>query len=324
MTPVATAAETERAWRRVTEAAAMTGSWRNKAAEILETSGVPYERDFPISRLTTIGVGGPADFLLRPAEVPALAQALSGLTDEGIPVAFLGAGSNLLVSDAGFRGVVISFAGLVPEIGVDDDRVRAGAGWRLPALVARLTRMGLSGLEWAEGIPGSVGGSVRMNAGAFKDSMQSTVREVTVLDRHGRVERIRVTAADFAYRRAPFLGERAVVEALFELTPRKPSEIEEVLRPFREYRKRTQPTGVRSSGCIWKNPPGSHAGRLVQEAGLKGTARGGARISEVHGNFVVNTGGATFSDVMALADLIREKVLKDFGVALEMEVEVWS
>ena len=302
----------------------MAGGWAGKAAEILRASAVPLERDFPLSRLTTLGVGGPADFLLRPTGVPSLAQALAGLSDEGIPLAFLGAGSNLIVSDAGFRGVVICLSDLTGEMQVEGTRVRVAAGWRLPSLVSRLTRLGLSGLEWAEGIPGSVGGSVRMNAGAFGVSMQSRVCEVTLLDRQGGVERRRVSPSEFVYRGSPFVGNAAVVEVEFELVERKPSEMEEVLRPIRDKRRKTQPAGVRSSGCVWKNPPGSNAGRLVQMAGLKGTARGGARISEVHGNFIVNTGGATFSDVMALADLIREKVLKEFEVALEMEVVVWE
>jgi UDP-N-acetylenolpyruvoylglucosamine reductase len=301
----------------------MAGSWAEKAKEILDASTVPYEQGFPLARLTTLGVGGPADFLVRPASVPPLAQALEGLTDEGIPVAFLGAGSNLLISEAGFRGAVICLADLLEEPRVDGNRVRASAGWRLPSLVSRFTRLGLSGLEWAEGVPGSVGGSVRMNAGAFGDSMQGSVREVTLLDRHGRVERLRVSPSDFAYRSAPFLGDRLVAEAEFELTPRPAADIEEIIRPYREHRRRTQPVGARSSGCVWKNPPGSNAGRLIQEAGLKGTVRGGAKISEVHGNFIVNTGGATFSDVMGLSDMIREKVLRDFGMVLEMEVVVW-
>ncbi|MCI0656365.1 MAG: UDP-N-acetylmuramate dehydrogenase [Acidobacteria bacterium] len=302
----------------------VSGGWVEKAGEILEASRVPYERSFPLSRLTSLGVGGPADFLLRPVEVPSLAQALEALTDEGIPVVFLGAGSNLLVDDAGFRGVVTCLADLSAEPEVAGATIRAEAGVRLPSLVSRLTRAGLSGLEWAEGVPGSVGGSVRMNAGAFQESMQSCVREVTLLDRHGRVDRRKVTSADFVYRGAPFVGDRVVVDALFELTPRPPKEIEEIIRPFREHRRRTQPQGVRSSGCIWKNPPGSHAGRLIQEAGLKGSVQGGAKISEVHGNFIVNTGGATFADVMSLADRIRETVLKTHSVTLEMEVVVWS
>jgi UDP-N-acetylmuramate dehydrogenase len=301
----------------------MATGWERKAEEILLDSSVPFQRDFPLARLTTLGVGGPADLLARPAAVEPVAQALDRLTRAGIPFAFLGAGSNLIVSDAGYRGLVFCFADATGELEVRETRVRASAGWRLPSLVARLTRAGLSGLEWAEGIPGTVGGAVRMNAGAFRDSMQSSVREVTLVGRSGSVERRAVTPADFAYRSAPFVGEAAVAEAVFQLTPRSPAEIEEILRPIREYRKRTQPQGVRSSGCIWKNPPGSAAGRLIQEAGLKGTVRGGARISEVHGNFIVNTGGATFDDVMALADRIREKVLRDFGVELELEVEVW-
>ena len=313
-----------RALRATVGEETVSGGWVEKAGEILEESRVPYERNFPLSRLTTLGVGGPADFLLRPVEVPSLAQALEGLTDEGIPVVFLGAGSNLLVGDGGFRGVVVCLADLSAEPQTIDASVRAEAGMRLPALVTRLTRLGLSGLEWAEGVPGSVGGSVRMNAGAFQDSMQSRVREVTLLDRHGRVDMKKVSSADFVYRGAPFVGDCVVVDALFELTPRPTKEIEEIIRPFREHRKRTQPQGVRSSGCIWKNPPGSHAGRLIQEAGLKGTVRGGAKISEVHGNFIVNTGGATFADVMSLADLIRETVLKIHSVTLEMEVVVWS
>ncbi len=312
-----------RAALRAVEEMVMAGSWAEKAVEILDASTVAYERNSPLARHTTIGVGGPADFLLRPSSAHPLAQALEGLTDEGIPVAFLGAGSNLLIPDSGFRGAVICLADLLDEPRVEGNQVLAAAGWRLPVLVSRLTRLGLSGLEWAEGIPGTVGGSVRMNAGAFGDSMQGSVREVTLLDRHGRVERRHVSPSDFAYRSAPFLGDRLVIEALFELTPRKASEIEETLRPLRERRRLTQPVGARSSGCFWKNPQGGSAGRLIEEAGLKGLAVGGAKVSEIHGNFIVNEGGATFSDVMALSDRIREKVLKDFGVALEMEVVVW-
>ena len=302
----------------------LSGGWAEKAEEILEASRVTYEKDFPLSRLTSVGVGGPADYLLRATEIPPLAQALEGLNGEGIPVAFLGAGSNLLVADSGYRGVVVSLADLPSEAAVEEDRIRVGAGARLPVLVNRLAKLGLSGLEWAEGIPGTVGGSIRMNAGAFKNSMQGSVREVTLLDRHGRIEHRAVGEADFIYRAAPFVGERAVVEAVLQLARRPPGEIEKILLPIREHRRRTQPQGVRSSGCVWKNPPGSHAGRLIQEAGLKGASRGGARISEIHGNFIVNTGGATFADVMGLADLIRETVLKTAGVVLEMEVVVWS
>ena len=134
----------------------MVGSWTQKVTEILEAARVPYERNVPFSRLTTIGVGGPADFLVRPTEVPALAQALGALTAEGIPLVFLGAGSNLIVSDAGYRGVVICLTDLLSGPEVEGSQVRVGAGWRLPSLVTRLTPLGLSGLEWAEGIPGSV------------------------------------------------------------------------------------------------------------------------------------------------------------------------
>jgi UDP-N-acetylmuramate dehydrogenase len=137
------------------------------------------------------------------------------------------------------------------------------------------------------------------------------------------VERRAVAPADFAYRQAPFLEDRVVVEARFDLTPREPERIESTLRPFREHRRKSQPQGVRSSGCVFKNPPGGSAGKLVEEAGLKGTIRGGAKISEVHGNFIVNTGSATFVEVMALVDQIRETVGRRAGVDLELEVVVW-
>ena len=170
-------------------------------------------------------------------------------------MAFLGAGSNLLVADSGYRGVVVSLADLPSEAAVEEDRIRVGAGARLPVLVNRLTRLGLSGLEWAEGIPGTVGGSMRMNAGAFKDSMQSSVREVTLLDRHGRVERRAVGAADFDYRAAPFVGERAVVEAVLQLARRAPERSRGSCSPIREHRRRTQPQGVRSSGMRLRRTP---------------------------------------------------------------------
>jgi UDP-N-acetylmuramate dehydrogenase len=298
--------------------------WVQEAEAILLHRPVRVLRDVPMRVRTSLGVGGPARLLLAPEDAPGLAAVLEDFAEAGVPFEFLGAGSNLLVADEGPSFVVVSTESLSGEPRIEEGLVRVGAGYSVPKLVKVLARAGLSGLEFAEGIPGSVGGCVRMNAGWHEGAFGQAVSSFTVVSRQGVLEEIRVSAATFAYRASPGLGDRCVVAATLRLTPDDPVRIKDRIRAYRDHRVRTQPTGAKNAGCIFKNPPGEHAGRLIDTAGLKGRSVGRAVVSEVHANFIINRGGATCRDVLALIDAVREEVLKRQGVALEAEVIRWT
>jgi UDP-N-acetylmuramate dehydrogenase len=206
---------------------------------------------------------------------------------------------------------------------VTGNRARVAAGFPVPRLVQRLQKAGLAGLEFAEGIPGSVGGAVRMNAGWHEGEFGPRVRSLITVTRRGEIEEIDCGEGFFAYRKSPGLGDRVVAEATLELTPDDPARIAERMRGFRDHRVQTQPTGERNAGCMFKNPPGDHAGRLIDQSGLKGTRLGGAEVSSIHANFFVNRGGATAADVLALIDKVRDEVRSRTGVDLESEVVTW-
>jgi len=241
-----------------------------------------------------------------------------------VPFEFLGAGSNLLVADEGPPFVVIASEALDAEPRIDAATVRVGAGYPVPRLVKRLLDASLSGLEFAEGIPGSVGGCVRMNAGWHEGAFGQVVASLTVIGRHGEIDDMPVTPSTFAYRRSPGVGDRFVAAATLALTPDDPALIAERIRGFHDHRVRTQPLGERNAGCIFRNPEGDHAGRLIDAAGLKGRAVGAAVVSDTHANFIINRGGATFRDIAVLIDTIRDEVLKQTGVRLEPEVARWA
>jgi UDP-N-acetylmuramate dehydrogenase len=306
-------------------AATMTGTWVETAARALEgLAGIGMQRDVPLAARTYIGVGGPAPILLAPESPESLARALARLHAAGVPFDFLGAGSNLVVGDAGPSFVVVSSERLAAEPRIAGDRVVAGAGFSLPRLVTRLQKAGLGGLEFAEGIPGSVGGAARMNAGWHEGEFGARVAALLVVGRDGRDEAIAAGPATFAYRRSPGIGDRFVAEATLVLEPCDPALVAERMRAYRDQRVRTQPAGERNAGCMFKNPPGDHAGRLIDACGLKGLTVGRAQVSPVHANFFINLGGATCRDVVALMDRARDEVLRRAGVTLEPEVIQWS
>ena len=299
-------------------------AWDERAVAALEgRPGVGLLRDIPLSDHTYIGIGGPARVLIEPDTVKDLAWAIARLHEEQIPFDVLGAGSNLLVADAGPSFVVVSCAGLGDVPAVEGTEVRAGAGFSLPRLTQRLQKAGLSGIEFAEGIPGSVGGAVRMNAGWHEGEFGKHVRSLIVVTRQGGIERLDCGPGFFEYRRSPGLGDAIVAEATLELSLDDPARIAERMRGFRDHRVRTQPAGERNAGCMFKNPPGDHAGRLLDASGLKGWTVGAAQVSAVHANFFVNLGGATFRDVATLMDKARTEVLRRTGVTLEPEVILW-
>jgi UDP-N-acetylmuramate dehydrogenase len=290
----------------------------------LERAGIPFEQEAPLSRHTTIGLGGPAEFLVRARSADEIYAVLKLASAAGLPVKVLGAGSNLLVSDAGVRGVVLHIGALDHVRFEDGGIVDAGAGCHFPGLVRQTAAKGLRGLEAGVGIPGSLGGVLTMNAGAYHFSIGPVVQEVVAVSaERGKIVMPRETI-DFRYRASSFGRGLIVASARLALTPDDPVAIRADMNEHMRFRKETQPVGVKSAGCIFKNPEGASAGKLLDELGLKGFTVGGARISEVHANFIVHDGGANADDVMRLIDTVRERVHRETEVDLEPEVTTWS
>jgi UDP-N-acetylmuramate dehydrogenase len=283
----------------------------------------------PLSRWTTLGVGGPAERFEQPAGTAELRELVARCRDAGVPWRALGQGSNLVVDDAGVRGVVVhtgSLRGLVvhgPQAGQGGRLVTAGAGLPTAVLLARTRQLGLGGLEALVGYPATVGGAVRMNAGGRYGTTGARVVRVRAVDRDGDLVDLDAEACRFGYRTSS-LAACVVTEATFRLPAVDPRGYALALARVQREKAASQPLAERSAGCVFKNPPGTSAGRLVEECGLKGRARGGAVVSEVHGNFVVNRGGATADDVLGLAEEVRAAVERRTGLWLELEVEVWG
>jgi UDP-N-acetylmuramate dehydrogenase len=234
-------------------------SWVDDARALLREAGGTLRvlRDVPLSGRTYLGIGGPAAvFVLCEAAEP-LAAALGRLSGADLPFDYLGAGSNLLVADSGPSFVVIAAEALAAEPLFEGDTVRVGAGYPLPRLVKRLQKAGLSGLEFAEGIPGSVGGSIRMNAGWHEGEIGARVASVTAISRRGAIEELPSGPGMFAYRASPGIGDRFVAAVTLQLVPDDPAAVAERMRAYRDHRVSTQPTGARNAGCIFKNPVGT-------------------------------------------------------------------
>ncbi|MGH9388571.1 MAG: UDP-N-acetylmuramate dehydrogenase [Vicinamibacteria bacterium] len=293
-------------------------------ARELRDARIDFRLDEPLARHTTMGLGGPADVLARPASVAEMVNLLALAREADLPVRVIGAGSNLLIDDAGVRGVVIATGALEGVHFPAEGIVEAGAGAHFPTLVRQTAARGLRGLEAGVGIPGSLGGILTMNAGAYQFSIGPLVREVeAVSPEKGRVF-LHEKQIDFWYRASSFGANLIVARAKLSLTSDDPVAIKRDMNGHMRFRKETQPVGVKSAGCIFKNPAGDSAGRLIDRAGLKGFSVGGARVSEVHANFIVHEGRARTKDVLALIEAVREKVLRETTVLLETEVMTWS
>jgi UDP-N-acetylmuramate dehydrogenase len=276
----------------------------------------------PLAKHTSFGIGGPADVLVVPQGVTDVVAVLGICRDAGLPYLVLGGGSNLLVRDGGFRGVVLYCDGVFTELTAEGTRVRAGAGVRLSRLVAYCSKLALSGVESLAGIPGTVGGAVKGNAGAFGGAIADHLVAVRMVTHEGTEEAMVRDRLQFAYRRSSLPEGCVVLEATFDLTPGDPVEIRRRVSGNLLQRNRSQPVEWRSAGSVFKNPPGDYAGRLVEKAGLKGIRIGGACISPKHGNFIINLGGATAADVLTLVELMQRRVQDEMGVELELEVRV--
>lgn len=293
-------------------------------AQELRAARIDFRLDEPLARYTTMGLGGPADLLVRPASVAEMVKLLGLAREADLPVRVIGAGSNLLIADAGVRGVVIATGALDEVHFPSEGVVEAGAGVHFPTLVRQTASRGLRGLEAGVGIPGSLGGILTMNAGAYQFSIGPLVAEVeAVSPQRGRVL-LHGKEIDFRYRASSFGANLIVARARISLAPDDPLAIKRDLNQHMRFRKETQPVGVKSAGCIFKNPEGDSAGRLIDRAKLKGFRVGGARVSEIHANFIVHEGRAKTADVLALIEAVREKVLRETAILLETEVMTWT
>jgi UDP-N-acetylenolpyruvoylglucosamine reductase len=282
------------------------------------------ERAYPLARLTTVRTGGPADYFARPADDRSLAELLAWARAIGLAVGVVGSGSNLLIADDGFRGLVIKLDGELATIERQGERLLCGGGTRLPSAAAKAASWGLAGLEFGINIPGTVGGAVRMNANAYGGELGRVLEWVDVCTAEGS-ERREPGELGLAYRRSNLGSGEVVARAAFQLAPGEPAAIKGTMAEMRGRRREAQPSGIKTFGSTFKNPAeaeGRTAGQLLEAAGCRGLQVGGARFSEKHANFVENAGGATTADVLELMAEGRRRVHARFGVVLEPEVQV--
>ena len=284
------------------------------------------QRDYSLARLTTVRTGGPADFFARAGSDERLAELLAWADREGIEVGVVGSGSNLLVADDGFRGLVLKLDEALATIDREGARILCGAGARLPQAAARAARWGLTGLEFGVNIPGTVGGAVKMNANAYGGELGKVLEWVQIATPGGS-ERRAPDQLGFQYRKSNLKSREIVSRASFGLEPADSDEVRATLADMREQRRAAQPSGIKTFGSTFKNPvderaEGRTAGMLLEAAGCRGLRVGGARFSEKHANFVENMGDATTADVLNLMREGRRRVREKFGVELEAEVQL--
>lgn len=277
----------------------------------------------PMKKHTTWHIGGPSDVFVDPASREDLQIAIRLANSRGIPLTVIGNGSNLLVSEAGIRGIVVKIAGGLARMAVHENKIVSEAGAKLSNLAALARDAGLGGLEFSAGIPGTVGGAVAMNAGANGSSVGKLLQEVLLLNYEGDFFSKSAEEMNFGYRCSILQQEPSiVVEAYFLCYPQDRSLIKSEMDKFLQRRKATQPLGYPNAGSVFKNPPGDSAGRLIEAAKLKGERIGDAQISNIHANFIVNLGSATSRDVLSLIEMAQEEVRRRFGVELSLEVKL--
>ncbi len=277
--------------------------------------------DEPMSEHTTFEVGGPADFYVIPEDFDEVRGVVSACKDAGVEYFILGCGSDLLVSDEGYRGVVISLADGLVGVSVEGDQITCQAGVGLREASEMACELGLSGLEFACGIPGSVGGACFMNAGAYGGCVADVLHEVRVLTPDGSVCDLAADELEMGYRKSRVADEGLVVlSATFDLDKADPEKIRATMDDLTHQREEKQPLDMPSAGSTFKRPEGHFAGKLISDAGLKGYQVGGAMVSKKHAGFVVNAGGATAADVHAVIEHVQDEVERQFGVRLEPEV----
>lgn len=280
------------------------------------------QMDYPLSRLTTFRIGGPAAYVVTPSNLEELKKVTEVCRENGLKVLALGKGSNILACDEGFQGVVIRLDSDFNRVRIQNCIVEAESGITLSALAKKVADKGLSGLEFASGIPGTLGGAVYMNAGAYGGEMKDILQEVTVLDMTGQLRHMDRTEMDFGYRKSILQYKSWImVRAILQLEERDPAAVKARMQELKEQRNLKQPMDMPSAGSVFKRPEGHFAGGLIEQAGLKGSRIGGAMVSPKHAGFIVNTGDATAKDVVNLIRHIQKTVRDQFGVELTPEVK---
>ena len=294
-------------------------------AELREIVGEEHvQENVSLAGYTTFRIGGPADVLVQAGEEEQLEKVLAWCRESGRPWILLGRGSNVLVDDAGFRGTVILLDGTLAQIEVRGDQITAGAGASLARIARTALEHELTGVEYAAGIPGTLGGAVYMNAGAYGGEIGRTVSSIRYLDKEG-IHEIGPEEAGFEYRSSRFMRENAIVlGAEMTLQPGDRQAIMDRMQELAEQRKSKQPLEYPSAGSMFKRPEGFFAGKLIQDAGLAGYSVGGAQVSEKHCGFIINRGNATAEDVRELVRQVADRVEQTFGVRLEPEVRYLS
>lgn len=292
----------------------------DKLEKIVSSEAI-FEKE-PMSKHTTFRIGGPADIFLTP-KVSQVLDVLKLAKEDHVPVTVIGNGSNLLVADEGIRGLVISFGKEAEEIQIEGTRMTVAAGTILAKVAAEAAKNSLTGLEFAAGIPGSLGGAIVMNAGAYGGEMKDVVIRAKVLTPEGEIKELTKEELEFAYRHSCIPEkEYIVLEATLELTPGEEEKIREIMNDFKNRRIEKQPLEYPSAGSTFKRPEGYFAGKLIQDAGLRGYRVGGAQVSEKHCGFVINTGDATANDVRQLMEDVKRIVFDKYQVKLEPEVKM--
>jgi len=289
------------------------------------SDGSNVQHDFPLERLTTIRIGGLADHFAEVTAEQDLVELLGWAEDEGLEIGMVGSGSNLLIADDGFRGLVLKLSGALAEVEREGTEIICGGGARLPSVSAKAANWGLSGLEFGVNIPGTVGGAVRMNANAYGGELGRVLSKVTVCTAAG-IREVEPADLGFRYRDSDLEPGEVVSRAWFELAQGDPDLIKESMAEMRGKRKEAQPSGIKTFGSTFVNPTsgqaeGRSAGMLLDEAGCRGLTVGGARLSEKHANFVENFDAASTADVLAVMSEARHRVFDQFGVILEPEVQ---
>jgi UDP-N-acetylmuramate dehydrogenase len=301
----------------------MSGALARAEAILREACGDRLRTAFLLAPLTTFRIGGPASIYLEVASDRDLEAVGDAVRRTDVPVLVIGRGSNLLIADRGFAGVVLRLGRSFRWAARDGHRLSAGAATPLPALAGVAMRQGLSGLEFGVAIPATLGGAVRMNAGAHGAEVADVASSIDLFElRSGRARSIAGEQAGFGYRRSTFPAEAVVTGATLELTPAPDEQIRAEMEDAREWRRQTQPLAEPNCGSVFTNPPGAHAAELIEAAGAKGLSVGGASVSAKHANFIVTSAGATAADVIELIERVRTAVQKRSGARLETEVHL--
>jgi UDP-N-acetylmuramate dehydrogenase len=282
------------------------------------------KKNEPLANHTTIKIGGPADLYIEPSSVNHLKMVMEVIRKHRINWRAIGRGSNLLVSDKGIEGAVIKLGSGLDTLTINGTEITVGGGYSLVSLSSLISKKGLTGLEFASGIPGSVGGAVYMNAGAHGSDISKILKRAHILFEDGSFEWLSNEEMEFTYRTSVLQIKRPgiVVEAVFELAAGDRDEIVSQMQKNKDYRKETQPWNFPCAGSIFRNPLPHYAGKLIEVAGLKGFSIGGAKISDMHGNFIVNAGNATAGDVLALIEHVKDTIYQLYEIKIETEVEI--